>query len=58
MYKVIQALMVLHNIFLMIGDYAGEIPDFDGGDADADAVQVELDAHVDGAPDPVQVFGQ
>ena len=56
MYRVIQALLVLHNIFLMIGDNAREIPDFDGEDADADAAHAELDA--DAGQDPIQFFGQ
>lgn len=56
MYKVIQALIILHNIFLMIGDNAREIPDFDGADADAEAIEAELGAHANGAQDPVQFF--
>ena len=51
MYKVIQALIILHNIFLMIGDNAREIPDFDGADADAEAIEAELGAHANGAQD-------
>src|SRR5712691_5999379 len=58
MYRVIQALRVLHNILLMIGDNAEEIPDFNGGDADAEGAQVELDNHIYDAPDPVRLFGQ
>jgi hypothetical protein len=60
MYKVIRALMVLHNIFLMIGDNAREIPGFDEDDADANTIRAELeaDADIDGRPDPLQLFGQ
>ena len=49
MYKVIQALIILHNIFLMIGDNAREIPDLDGADADAEAIEAELGAHANSA---------
>jgi len=42
----------------MMGDNAQEIPDFDGGDMDAEDVLVELDARTSNTPDPIQQFGQ
>jgi hypothetical protein len=59
MYKVIQALMVLHNILLMLGDNAKDILEFDGDDPEAEAAwaEQEQDAH-DDEPDPIECFGQ